>query len=81
MPEQGSTMDSDSARRAIDRHAVTAAGHLLVSAIWLEQRVRSFSAAHLPTSPLQRGSLTALANSSAAHQRDPKPLVLEGRSD
>jgi len=80
MPEQGSTMESDSARRAIDRHAVTAAGHVLMSAIWLEHRVRSFSA-HLATSPLQRGSHASLANSSAAHQRDPEPFVLEGRGD
>ena len=80
MPQQGSTMDSDSDRRPIDRHAVTAAGHVLMSAIWLEQRVRSFSA-HLATSPLPRGPLASLANSSAAPQRDPEPVVLEGRGD
>jgi hypothetical protein len=32
--------DPGSARTAVDRRAVTAAGHLLMSAIWLEHRVR-----------------------------------------
>jgi hypothetical protein len=34
----------DSARTAIDRHAVVAVGHLLMSAISLENRVRRLSA-------------------------------------
>jgi hypothetical protein len=34
---------SDSGRTAIDRRAVNAAGQLLMSAIWVERRVRNFS--------------------------------------
>jgi hypothetical protein len=36
-------LSSDSNRTAIDGHAVAGAGQLLMSAIWLVHRVRSFS--------------------------------------
>ena len=40
MHDQGYSTNSDPPRSAIDRYAVTAAGHVLMSAIWLEHRVR-----------------------------------------
>ena len=46
-------MSSDSARTVIDRQAVIAAGQLLMSAIWLEHRVRRFST-RLSMLPSQR---------------------------
>ena len=42
MPIQHHNVSSDSGRTPIDRHAVSAAGQLLMSAIWLEHRVRRF---------------------------------------
>jgi hypothetical protein len=36
----GDDMKSDSARTAMDRYAVNAAGQLLISVIWMEHRVR-----------------------------------------
>ena len=44
MQIQSSGMRSETARTAVDRHAVIAAGQLLISAIWLEHRVRRVSA-------------------------------------
>lgn len=44
------TMSLSPDRAAIDRHAVVAAGHLLMSAIWLEHRVRHLST-HLSVFP------------------------------
>ena len=38
-------MNSESARSAIDRHAVTAVAQVLVSAIWLEHRILRASSA------------------------------------
>ena len=43
MRNEGGTVNCDSSRSAIDRRAVTAAGQLLMSAIWLEHRVRRVS--------------------------------------
>jgi hypothetical protein len=51
-------MSSDSARTEIDRQAVIAAGHLLMSAIWLEHRVRRFSK-RLRMLPSQRASVVS----------------------
>jgi hypothetical protein len=58
-------MTSDSDRAALDRHAVAAAGQLLISAIWLEHRLRYFSA-RLATLPSQRASVLAGVNSPVA---------------
>ena len=65
---QDGDMSSDSARTAIDRHAVIAAGQLLMSAIWLEHRVRRFST-RLTMLPSQRASVVSVMSSSVAHQR------------
>ena len=73
-------MSSDSARTAIDRHAVTAAGQLLMSAIWLEHRVRRFST-RLSMLPSQRASVVSVVSSSVAHQSDRGLLVPDGRGD
>ena len=53
---QDANVRSDSERTAIDRHAVTAAGQLLMSAIWLEHRVRRFSTC-VTAFPSQRAPL------------------------
>jgi hypothetical protein len=76
---QDGDMTSDSDRTAIDRHAVTAAGQLLISGIWLEHRLRRFST-RLTTLPSQR-SVVPVASSSVSHQRDRAALVPEGRGD
>ena len=73
-------MNSDSDRSAIDRQAVTAAGQLLMSAIWLEHRVRRFST-RLTMLPSQRASVMSVVRSSVAHQADRGPLVPDSRSD
>jgi len=57
MPNQDSTVNSDSGRSAIDRGAVTAASQLLMSAIWLERRVRRVST-RLTMSSSQRASVS-----------------------
>jgi hypothetical protein len=44
MQIQARRISSEKARTAMDRHAVIAAGQLLMSAIWLEHRVRRASA-------------------------------------
>ncbi len=65
---------SDSGRTTIDRQAVTAAGQLLMSAIWLEHRVRRFST-HFSVLPSQRSSAVSAASSSAAQKTDQGVLV------
>ena len=77
---QDGDMSSDSDRTAIDRHAVTAAGQLLMSAIWLEHRVRRVST-YLGVFPRQRASVTPFVNSSVAHLTDRDALVPDGRGD
>lgn len=62
-------MSSDSTRTPIDRHAVVAAGQLLMSAIWLEHRVRRFSTC-LGILPNQRASVESVVSTSVAHQTD-----------
>jgi hypothetical protein len=71
-------MTSDSDRGALDRHAVTAAGQLLISAIWLEHRLRYFSA-RLATSPSQRAS--ALSGVSSPVARAAERWSPDGRGD
>lgn len=58
---------SDSDRAALDRHAVTAAGQLLISAIWLEHRLRYFSS-RLATLPSQRASVRFDTSSPVARE-------------
>jgi hypothetical protein len=70
-------MTSDSDRTAIDRRVVTAAGQLLMSAIWLETRVRRVST-RLTMLPSQRTSVVPVARSSVAHHSD---RGLDGRID
>ena len=65
---QNDTMSTGSDRSALDRHAVTAAGQLLMSAIWLEHRVRRFSTRVM--GPSQRTSVAAVVSSSDAHNPD-----------
>jgi hypothetical protein len=72
-------MTSDSDRTAIDRHAVTAAGQLLISAIWLEHRLRYFSA-RLATLPSQRASVLSGVNSPVA-RADRTVFSPDGRGD
>ena len=73
MPIQGGDRSTDSARTPIDRHAVTAAGQLLMSIIWLEHRVRRFSA-RLSMLPNRQAT-------SVGHQTQREMLVLDGRND
>lgn len=80
MQNQRATVKCDSPRSGIDRRAVTAAGQLLMSAIWLEHRVRRVST-RLSMSPSQRASLVSVVRYSAAHQSDRELLVPDGRSD
>lgn len=77
---QDGDMTSDSDRTAFDRHAVTAAGQLLMSAIWLEHRVRRFSS-RLTMFPSQRASVVPVVITSVAHQRDRGVLVPYRRGD
>ena len=56
MQIQSSGMRSETARTAVDRHAFMAAGQLLISAIWLEHRVRRIST-RLSTLPSQQASV------------------------
>jgi hypothetical protein len=72
-------MTSDSDRAALDRHAVAAAGQLLISAIWLEHRLRYFSA-RLATLPSRRTSVPPLVTSTVA-RADRRVLVSDGRGD
>jgi hypothetical protein len=72
-------MTSDSDRAALDRHAVAAAGQLLISAIWLEHRLRYFST-RLATLPSQRTSMLSDVNSPVARE-DRGVLASDGRGD
>jgi hypothetical protein len=72
-------MPSDSDRAALDRHAVAAAGQLLISAIWMEHRLRYFST-RLATLPSQRATVLPLANSPGA-RADRRMRVSDGRGD
>jgi hypothetical protein len=76
---QDGDMRSDSDRTAIDRHAVTAAGQLLISAIWLEHRLRYFSA-RLATLPAQSASVLPGVKSSDA-RADRTLFAHDGRGD
>lgn len=80
MPDQGSNVNCDFARSAIDRRAVTAAVQLLMSAIWLEHRVRRVST-RLTVSPSQRASVMSVVRPSVAHPSGRGLLLPDGRSD
>jgi len=77
---QDGNMSSDSDRTAIDRHAVTAAGQLLMSAIWLEHRARRFST-RLTMLPSQRVSAVSVVSSPVANRADRRVLVPASRGD
>jgi hypothetical protein len=70
---------SESVRTAIDRHAVTTAGQLLMSAISMEHRVRRFSM-RLGTLPSQRASAASVAR-SVTRERDRGLSFVTGRGD
>jgi hypothetical protein len=80
MQNRAGTVNFDSARSAIDRHAVAAAAQLLMSAIWLENRVRRVST-RLTMLPRNRTSVVSVMRSSVAHQSDRGLLVPDGRND
>ena len=80
MWNEGGTVKCDSSRSAIDRRAVTAAGLLLMSAVWLEHRVRRFST-RLRMSPSQRAFVVPVVRSSVSHQSDRELLFPDGRKD
>jgi hypothetical protein len=69
MGSQDRHMNSDSNRAALDRHAITAAGHLLMSAIWLEHRARRLST-RLVTWPLVQASVVSVVGSATTGQSD-----------
>jgi|HubBroStandDraft_4_1064222.scaffolds.fasta_scaffold670475_2 hypothetical protein len=77
MRNEGDTVNCDSSRSAIDRRAVTAAGQLLMSAIWLEHRVRRVST-RLTLSSGQRPPAVSVVRSWVSHQSDCGPLVPDG---
>jgi hypothetical protein len=77
---QDGDMTSDSDRTAIDRHAVTATGQLLMSAIWLEHRVRRFST-RLSMLPSQRSSVMSVVRYPVAHQAERKVPVPVSRGN
>jgi hypothetical protein len=79
MRTQDGDMTSDRDRAALDRHAVAAAGQLLISAIWLEHRLRYFST-RLATLPSQRASVLPLVNSPDI-RADRSVLVPDGRGE
>jgi hypothetical protein len=62
-------VSSDSGRTAIDRHAVVTAGHLLMSAIWLEHQARRFST-RLNVSVRPRPFAVSVMRLSDSHQSD-----------
>jgi hypothetical protein len=70
---EGSGMRSDAARTAIDRHAVSAVGQLLTSAIWLEHRVRRFST-NVGMFPSPRVFGARVVSSSVAQPSDRSPI-------
>jgi hypothetical protein len=69
MSIQVHNVSSESGRTAIDRHAVIAAGHLLMSAIWLEHQARRFST-RLNLSARPRSSAGSVMRLSDSHQSD-----------
>jgi hypothetical protein len=77
---QDADTSSDSGRTSIDRHAVTAAGELLMSAIWMEHRVRRFST-RFSILPSPRGSTVTAVRSSDGRHQDRGVLVPDGRGD
>jgi len=77
---QGGDMSSDSDRTALDHHAVIAAGQLLMSAIWLEHRVRRFST-RLTTFPSQRTSEKSVVSTSGSDQTVRGILAPASRGD
>jgi hypothetical protein len=79
MRNEDGTVNCDSYRSAIDRRAVTATGQLLMSAIWLEHRVRRVST-RLTLPSGQRPSAVPVVRSSVAHQSDRWLLVPDGRA-
>jgi hypothetical protein len=80
MLDQAGPMNPEPARSAIDRQAVTAAGQVLMSAIWLEHRVRSFST-RLATLPIHQASVLPFESSSPSHQSDRGLPMSDGRGD
>jgi hypothetical protein len=76
---QDGDMTSHSDRTAIDRHAVIAAGQLLMSAIWMEHRVRRLST-RLTMLSSQRTSVMSVVSASSADQTD-RILAPAGRGD
>jgi hypothetical protein len=76
---QDGNMSSESGRTAFDRQAVSAAGQLLMSAIWLEHRVRRFSN-RLSLLPSQRASVVSVVSSSVDHKTDQGVLVHDVQS-
>ena len=80
MQDQRRPMNSDSARSAIDRHAVSAVGQVLMSAIWLEHRILRASA-RLSMLPSQRGSVVSVVSSTDPQESDRGLLDPDGRGD
>ena len=74
MPIQHHNVSSDSGRTPIDRHAVSAAGQLLMSAIWLEHSVRRFPT-HLSVLASPRSSAAPVASTSDTHP-SPRGLLV-----
>lgn len=77
---QDGDMNPASGRTAIDRHAVTAAGQLLMSAICLEHRARRLST-RLTTLPSQGAFVVSVVGSLVAPQSDRGQLVPGSRGD
>jgi hypothetical protein len=79
---QDGDMTSDSERTAIDRHAVTAAAQLLMSAITLEHRVRRLST-RLYRLPSSRSSVlsASVSSSPVAHRAERRVLVRDSQGD
>ena len=80
MQDQRGPMDSESARSAIDRLAVTAVAQVLVSAIWLEHRILRVSA-RLSMLPSQQASVVSVGSSTDSQESDRGLLVPDGRGD
>jgi hypothetical protein len=80
MQNLGATVNSDPGRSAIDRRAVTAAAQLLMSAIWLEHRVRRVST-RLTMSSSQQASNVSVVRPSVAHRSGSGLLAPDSRSD
>jgi hypothetical protein len=80
MQNRAGTVNFDSARSAIDRHAVAAAAQLLMSAIWLENRVRRVST-RLTMLPSNRTSVVSVVSTPGADQTDRGMLAPASRGD